>query len=1377
MEASPQPPERPFFPLTAEDTDDDDESVDRTRRKEKGDEKREKMELDVEAEKGYEMAEGGIIFSPGGSEAYVFPRAKEGERGEQEEEEEAPTGGREGDLPREIDDPLLFKHVRGERPATVGQSDNKSLSTGAVLSSSGASRALPTPSGLVVSRPKKDRKQQQQGQKATKRKQHKQQQSSLQERMQDLKMSLDQETSQGTSVESSPRVAAGAQQESRRMLPRLPVSRDQFLQDPDGFNISLSELEMSSDHPVSEGSLPSPVVPSLPLTDRATSPSSVVSAASSTASGMLSGRKHLEWDSGADLGYAGDLQPQEDAAMSMSTLEKMAIGSYSGLLRTDPEGKSAKSRSSTRTSSSAATGKESSRGRTEDEMRQIRLHKFADSLMRQRELRRMAAATGGKGPGPSPRRRQRSRSRDEGKRASKSDSSPEKSGAGRRHRSRRKRFGSPLKSASLTDLNTEGRSSAAAALKIRPSHSNQDVSVHWFSARGFFGGSTDPSSCSSTGTVVPILAGTADDEGSSLHPIDTDPASLPSHLQGLFPGLPGDDGRHLAASDQAGKSRASQTSLGSKKSGSRSFETVINLGQHKSEDLTAPSRRSSKRTSARDDNSDSQEDTEDDDNEAVYFDRKTKGDRPPRPPKDAWVKEGESGGERSAGPRRHHSQVSRNSSAVTTSDDERNDNGKVASAARTASSTMESAHIDRAKSFEYFPGESFPMQENSSSYEYLPGHMVSDRPGTVVSNYHNEDGEKVSGVASISDSSSYKAGRRRRHKQQGGGGGGGGGGAARRRIDLDQLNPNLLGEDMRYIDEELNERSRELLKAHFKRTRHFYKRVRRYITYVSQPSISPEESQKKQEVLGHLLQMLERSGGGAEEATATSDDSVSSSRRLSDLTTKQVQTDTTDGRRQGSGCMEDRTDVSTTTNGEDEEQDEETKVVSSRKELFYAEKKNETKQKEIEMQKRRIEQLRAVRREMKKLENLESAHLIRKLRDTKVSGEPSDTEVSSVMSSLDKEKEAAVSKKGGREQNKAAMKMTGSVEDKKKKKTDRPDREAGFKKAAGEQQRKGLQRPRTSEAYVKKTMVSGTVTKTKTHLLVTGEPPRAASKSGRPSAREEGASSSSGSSSSRQRRGPPDSAEFGQTYPTPRDGEVKKSTRGVQTNGEVSGSSRRNPVAYYLPLGGQSVIKIGTRILREQNSEEGSTSKENRSIIANYIAGMEGGVVQEDRSKKRSSNETKKKEEEAKKKSSRPSSAHRYTLGDALALKRPGFVAEAERRRRHLIRMRQQRLENESARRRWLEELARMTPRERRRVSSPPPQVRVTRLFGHREMVEETRRRYHRLPEVAWKRQENRKRNSAAGNRLVKDMYGRRLQENVLRGKVSLTHHSSVIDR
>lgn len=78
--------------------------------------------------------------------------------------------------------------------------------------------------------------------------------------------------------------------------------------------------------------------------------------------------------------------------------------------------------------------------------------------------------------------------------------------------------------------------------------------------------------------------------------------------------------------------------------------------------------------------------------------------------------------------------------AATTSDDDLQNGAESRLRDRwrpnvpTNSSTLESAtYIDRAKSFEYFPGESFPLQENSSSYEYLPGHLVDDRPGTVAS--------------------------------------------------------------------------------------------------------------------------------------------------------------------------------------------------------------------------------------------------------------------------------------------------------------------------------------------------------------------------------------------------------------------------------------------------------------------------------------------------------------------------------------------------------------------------------------------------------------------------------------------------------------------
>ena len=56
---------------------------------------------------------------------------------------------------------------------------------------------------------------------------------------------------------------------------------------------------------------------------------SVASGASSVGAGHV--RRHLEWDSAADLGLSGGCSrvPQSQAAASLSTLEKLAIGNYS----------------------------------------------------------------------------------------------------------------------------------------------------------------------------------------------------------------------------------------------------------------------------------------------------------------------------------------------------------------------------------------------------------------------------------------------------------------------------------------------------------------------------------------------------------------------------------------------------------------------------------------------------------------------------------------------------------------------------------------------------------------------------------------------------------------------------------------------------------------------------------------------------------------------------------------------------------------------------------------------------------------------------------------------------------------------------------------
>ena len=70
------------------------------------------------------------------------------------------------------------------------------------------------------------------------------------------------------------------------------------------------------------------------------------------------------------------------------------------------------------------------------------------------------------------------------------------------------------------------------------------------------------------------------------------------------------------------------------------------------------------------------------------------------------------------------------------------------------------------------------------------------------------------------------------------------------------------------------------------------------------------------------------------------------------------------------------------------------------------------------------------------------------------------------------------------------------------------------------------------------------------------------------------------------------------------------------------------------------------------------------------------------------------------------------TLQDALVAQRPDFLTKSERRQAVLRRAREQRLEVEERRRRWLAEVAKMPPEMRARAPQPDyPPVRVERLF------------------------------------------------------------------
>merc|ERR1719234_1947398 len=112
------------------------------------------------------------------------------------------------------------------------------------------------------------------------------------------------------------------------------------------------------------------------LTDRALSPSqaSVTSLLSGTSTVSNAARRRgLEWDYSEDLGMQ-DAIGQGQAAASLSTLEKMAIGSYTEFLREEPEGR--------------GEGREPALppAPKDDVAQQWRMSKFADSLMKQRQL-------------------------------------------------------------------------------------------------------------------------------------------------------------------------------------------------------------------------------------------------------------------------------------------------------------------------------------------------------------------------------------------------------------------------------------------------------------------------------------------------------------------------------------------------------------------------------------------------------------------------------------------------------------------------------------------------------------------------------------------------------------------------------------------------------------------------------------------------------------------------------------------------------------------------------------------------------------------------------------------------------------------------------
>ena len=98
-------------------------------------------------------------------------------------------------------------------------------------------------------------------------------------------------------------------------------------------------------------------------------------------------------------------------------------------------------------------------------------------------------------------------------------------------------------------------------------------------------------------------------------------------------------------------------------------------------------------------------------------------------------------------------------------------------------------------------------------------------------------------------------------------------------------------------------------------------------------------------------------------------------------------------------------------------------------------------------------------------------------------------------------------------------------------------------------------------------------------------------------------------------------------------------------------------------------------------------------------------------------------------------------------------------------------------RRNLLENIAKDAPKNQVRnlPLSTIPKPKPRRLFDYKEMVKETRLKYENLPEVLNAKYEARRTSIYRTNRLMADIYQRKLKGHVLKGKISMNHNFNII--
>ena len=949
------------------------------------------------------------------------------------------------------------------------------------------------------------------------------------------------------------------------------------------------------------------------------------------------GRRYLEWDYGSDLGL--QYHTQGEAAASLSQLEKMAITSYSKHLGPEEERRE------------SGSHQRPEFGDTGSDLLGEKISKFTDSLMRHRQLQQ---------PRPSV-----IRARPQTVRATETDARPGTS-------SRR----SPVKSSSLGSLADSGQ---------QPGNSrcSSSVSCHSLTAGpGVAALVSGPSSSSSAGTIV----------------ARQDPRQVPG-LSDVMRKLSMDI---LEDSDQdpdlnfAPDTHSTVSTV--------EDESASNLKSSKYSSSSSPPEKP-KVVWNRDPSPEavsnfqtfSHDNIVDQDKKSFrgYYRRSPSGQSRSSKLRDFDLSQRSSVHSANQRSGERHIDQSEPSSVPTTSDEEAERPKRLVGMSDGDTSTMDSAQAmgaDRAKSFEYIPGETFQLQENSSSYEYLPGHLVSDnRPPTVLNNTRPE---------SLAMRPSPAPGRSEDH------------------VDHVDVNPHSLD----LLSLELREKSKDLCVKNISQTKHFFKKLKNYIEYLSTPSLTPEDSRVKQELAERIMSLLvneeTRLGAGISSGLTSRELSVrslalesSEAKKSGETSTRQIQTDSQPPRVASRSRVQKDTDLRTSSrsrtghetdlsslSSELKESDNSSrmsdwKMNKTKSELEYQLRHgglNSTEAVEIvqKLQKKRLEHMKKLKKEMKKLEKIDHM-IVGAAVGGKTLPDITDSSVASSVTNVRSE-EVSVTADSGPGSSSRVIKATKTVTSKNILTVNSAIRSHSKMSNFNFQERKyGAEKE------------NKTPTPTPDHIVM-----------------EEISPIITVTRSPKRNKSPPQrtSSNFGQVYPsdsnTLTDSNVetlnsnatfitKKSPKQKRRSPKKSRNPNKKnaPVAYYLPVDNLSPVRIGTRVLRERNGWMGSG---NRNILTSYMASLDTQPL-----KKPPANTSSDMSQER-------AEVVGLSLQQALTRRRPGFVRSCERRLEAMRQAREARELRKEKQERWLEELARQSPRSQRLARPSFTPVPIVRVFNHR---------------------------------------------------------------